>query len=62
MLHAGVESSYLYGPKNWLMRQGAWKTGSYLLFTLVFLLGRGVRSQGWSGLLTHLWGNIYTVL
>jgi hypothetical protein len=32
------------------------------LFYLVLLLGRTARSQKWSGLLTHLCRNIYTVL
>jgi hypothetical protein len=48
--------------------QGAWKISSSLLFTKgfffiwSFLLGKGVRSQGWSGLLTYLCRNIYTIL
>jgi hypothetical protein len=47
--------------------QGAWKIGSSLSFTKgfffwSFLLGKRVRSQGWSGLLTCLCRNIYTVL
>jgi hypothetical protein len=53
-------------------RQGAGKSvapcGLYRCFFVLvwffwsFLLGKGVRSQGWSGLLTYLCRNIYTVL